>query len=96
MRLALSLVGSAAFQAARRLFAPAAGEGEGRLSAREREVLSWTAIGRRQADIAAMLGLSERTVENHLRRIRQRLGAATTAQAIGVAIRLGEIAPDSR
>ena len=63
--------------------------GEGRLSAREREVLSWTAIGRRQADIAAMLGLSERTVENHLRRIRQRLGAATTAQAIGVAIRLG-------
>lgn len=62
MRLALSLVGSAAFQAARRLFAPAAGE-EGRLSAREREVLSWTAIGRRQADIAAMLGLSERTVE---------------------------------
>ena len=89
VRLALSLVGSAAFQAARRLFAPAAGEGEGRLSAREREVLSWTAIGRRQADIAAMLGLSERTVENHLRRIRQRLGAATTAQAIGVAIRLG-------
>ena len=37
-----------------------------------------------------MLGLSERTVENHLRRIRQRLGAATTAQAIGVAIRLGD------
>lgn len=95
MRLALSLVGSAAFQAARRLFAPAAGEGEGRLSAREREVLSWTAIGRRQADIAAMLGLSERTVENHLRRIRQRLGAATTAQAIGVAIRLGRSPPSA-
>ena len=69
--------------------------GEGRLSAREREVLSWTAIGRRQADIAAMLGLSERTVENHLRRIRQRLGAATTAQAIGVAIRLGRSPPSA-
>ncbi|MEG1733418.1 MAG: LuxR C-terminal-related transcriptional regulator [Comamonas sp.] len=44
-------------------------------------------------EIAAALGLSERAVENHLRRIRirKRLGAATTAQAISVAIRNGEI-----
>jgi DNA-binding CsgD family transcriptional regulator len=31
-------------------------------------------------------------VENHQRRIRKRLGVATTAQAIRVAIRNGEIA----
>ncbi|MEI9402684.1 helix-turn-helix domain-containing protein [Mesorhizobium argentiipisi] len=44
-------------------------------------MLRWIAAGRRQVDIAATLGLSERTVENHLRRIRLRLGVATTAQA---------------
>jgi DNA-binding CsgD family transcriptional regulator len=51
---------------------------------------SWTAAGGGEAS-AATLGLSERTVENHLRRIRKRLGVATTAQAIRVAIRNGEI-----
>jgi DNA-binding CsgD family transcriptional regulator len=63
----------------------------GTLSAREREVLRWVAAGRRQADIAATLGLSTRTVENHLRRARQRLGVATTAQAVRAASRRGEI-----
>lgn len=41
---------------------------------------------RRQIDIAEPLGLSERTAENHLRRIRQRLPAATIAHAVRVAI----------
>ena len=54
-------------------------------------MLSWTAAGHRQVDIAAILGLSERTVENHLRRIRKRLGASTTAQAIRAAIQNGDI-----
>ncbi|MFK3839576.1 PA1136 family autoinducer-binding transcriptional regulator [Serratia sp. NPDC087055] len=91
IRLAMLIVGTAAFVSARRLLELPAEATLGRLSAREREVLAWTAAGRRQADIAATLGLSERTVENHLRRIRRRLGATTTAQAIGVAIRNGEI-----
>lgn len=90
-RLALSLVGTSAFLTARRLLEAPANGALGKLSEREREVLTWTAAGRRQADIAATLGLSERTVENHLRRIRRRLGVATTAQAIRVAIRNGEI-----
>jgi DNA-binding CsgD family transcriptional regulator len=66
-------------------------ETAGKLSAREREVLAWVAAGRRQADIAATLGLSGRTVENHLRSARRHLGVATTAQAIKIAIRKGEI-----
>ncbi len=90
-RLALGLIATTAFFSARRLL-EAAAEAVGSLSKREREVLSWTAAGRRQVEIAATLGLSERTVENHLRRIRKRLGVATTAQAIRVAIRKGEIA----
>ena len=90
-RLALSTVAVAAFFATRRLREGAAVEAGGRLSGREREVLSWTAAGLRQAEIAATLDLSERTVENHLRRIRKRLGVATTAQAVRVAIRNGDI-----
>lgn len=91
VRLALGLIATTAFFSARRLL-EAAVEAVGPLSGREREVLAWTAAGRRQVEIAATLGLSERTVENHLRRIRKRLGVATTAQAIRVAIRNGDIA----
>ncbi|MGE7473322.1 PA1136 family autoinducer-binding transcriptional regulator [Bosea sp. NPDC003192] len=90
-RLAASVVAAAAFTAARRLLEAPAGETASTLSAREREVLAWTAAGRRQAEIAATLGLSERTVENHLRRARRRLGVATTAQAVRAAIRTGDI-----
>ncbi|MCO5130251.1 MAG: LuxR C-terminal-related transcriptional regulator [Xanthobacteraceae bacterium] len=49
-------------------------------------------LGRRRADIASTSGLSERTVENHLRRIRKRLGVTATAQTIRLAIRNGETA----
>lgn len=52
------------------------------LSPREREVLRLVSSGWRQTDIATFLCLSERTVENHLRRIRRRLGVATTAHAV--------------
>lgn len=90
-RLALKLIAEAAFLAARKLLESPAGTGVEMLSGREREVLSWTAAGRRQAEIAAALGLSERTIENHLRRIRKRLAVTTTAQAIRVAIRNGDI-----
>lgn len=90
-RLVLTLLGTAAFRSARRLIEAREQDVAGNLSPREREVLRWTAAGRRQADIAETLGLSERTVENHLRRARLRLGATTTAQAVRTAIRSGEI-----
>ncbi len=90
-RLALTVVADAAFLTARRLLEPPSGGKAAGLSRREREILAWIAAGRRQFEIAATLGLSERTIENHLRRIRQRLAVATTAQAIKVAIRNGDI-----
>nr|WP_153918018.1 PA1136 family autoinducer-binding transcriptional regulator [Pseudomonas sp. JG-B] len=91
VRLALSIVATAAFFSARRLLESPVGEVYRKLSEREREVLAWIAAGKRQADIAATLGLSERTVENHLRSARRRLGVATTAQAISFAIRNGDL-----
>jgi len=91
VRMALRLIAESAFIAARRLLELPQDKQRRTLSDREREVLAWTAAGKRHVDIAVTLGISERTVENHLRRIRQRLGVTTTAQAIKVAIRNGEI-----
>jgi len=91
VRLALGMLASVAFYSARRLLEAPLDETAGKLSTREREVLAWVAAGRRQADIAVTLGLSGRTVENHLRSARRHLGVATTAQAIKIAIRQGEI-----
>lgn len=91
VRLALTLVGVAAFHAAERLTGPVGAPGAPQLSKREREVIRWIASGRRQADVALLLGLSERTIENHLRRIRHRLGASSTAQAVHLLMRAGEL-----
>lgn len=91
MRLALEVIAQATFHAMQRLIDGPKELELKKLSRREREILALTAIGRRQSDIADTLGLSTRTVENHLRRIRQRLGVQTTAQAIRVAIRMGDI-----
>ncbi len=91
VRLSINLVAISAFFSARNLIELPKGEGSGRLSRRECEVLAWVAAGRRQADIAATLGLSIRTVENHLRRARRHLGVITTAEAIRIAIRNGDI-----
>lgn len=90
-RLALTLVAVAAFQSSRRLTGPIAPAGMPRLSRRELEVIRWIASGRRQADVAMLLDLSERTIENHLRRIRSRLNAASTAQAVHLLVRAGEL-----
>ncbi|PLP98525.1 PA1136 family autoinducer-binding transcriptional regulator [Cupriavidus pauculus] len=93
-RILLSQVGMAAFRAARKLIdgqpVPTLPPG---LSPREREILQWVTAGKRQAEIAATLGLSERTIENHLRNARHRLGVATTAQAVRFALASGEIGP---
>ena len=90
-RSALTLVAMTAFYAAQRLAGPYAHPSIPNLSVRELQVMRWVASGRRQADIALMLGLSERTVENHLRRIRKRLGATSTAQAMHIVVRAGSL-----
>jgi DNA-binding NarL/FixJ family response regulator len=52
------------------------------LSAREREVLALMGDGLANADIAARLAISEKTVRNHASNIFDKLGVWSRAQAI--------------
>lgn len=91
VKLSLTLIASACLHATQWLELAKTSAQTHQLSQREREVLRWVASGHRQNDIALTLGLSERTIENHLRRIRHRLGAPTTAGAVKMALSNGEI-----
>jgi ATP/maltotriose-dependent transcriptional regulator MalT len=56
------------------------GEGIGSLSGREREVSDLVAAGRTNKEIAAELYLSEKTIEKHMSKIFEKLGASKRAQ----------------
>ncbi len=60
-----------------------------RLSARERDVLSLMVEGRRNKEIAEVLGIAERTTEHHLNRILQKLRARNRTEATVVALKAG-------
>lgn len=54
---------------------PAAGRSGGAtLTAREQHVIRLVALGRRNDEIAAELGISPKTVESHLTRVYRKLG----------------------
>uniref|UniRef100_UPI0025DF53BB helix-turn-helix transcriptional regulator n=1 Tax=uncultured Phenylobacterium sp. TaxID=349273 RepID=UPI0025DF53BB len=53
-----------------------------RLTARERDALSWVAEGKSDWEIAVILGLSETTVRFHVDNARRKLGAVNRAQAV--------------
>ena len=65
---------------------------EGRLSARERQVLSQVAMGESGARIAEALGISPSTVETHIRHCLAKLEAKNRAHAIALGLDRGEIA----
>jgi len=61
------------------------------LTKREREVLECLARGESQAEIAAALVISPKTVASHAQRILMKLGVHSRAQAVAVAYQLGVI-----
>ena len=59
------------------------------LSEREREVLRLVVDGASNDEVGARLGISSRTVESHLRRLFERLGAASRTELAARALREG-------
>ena len=68
---------------------PAAAPGLGQLSARERELVTLVAQGRTNAQIAAQLYISVRTVSSHLDRIRDKTGCRRRADLTRLALTAG-------
>ncbi|SMC80848.1 LuxR C-terminal-related transcriptional regulator [Rhizobium sp. RU36D] len=62
------------------------------LTERERETLAWAAAGKSYWEIAAILGISERTVRFFMANARRKLDVVTNAQAVAKAIWEGLIA----
>ncbi len=61
----------------------------GGLSAREFEVLKHLAMGMPNKEIARALGISERTVRNHLSQIFKKLHATNRVEAVISALKVG-------
>ena len=57
------------------------------LTAREREVLTWVALGKTAWEIGEILKISSRTVNEHILHSRRKLGAANRTQAVTIALR---------
>ena len=70
------------------------GNGEVRLSPREREILALLADGKSQAQIAASLVISSKTVATHIQHLLSKLGVHSRAQAVAMAFRLGLVESD--
>ncbi|TMJ94499.1 MAG: helix-turn-helix transcriptional regulator [Actinobacteria bacterium] len=68
------------------------------LSRREVEVLSHVAMGETSKEIAIALGIGERTVNWHIAKAFQKLGAGSRAEAVALAMEQGIVrrAHDSR
>jgi LuxR family quorum-sensing system transcriptional regulator CciR len=63
------------------------------LSPRELECLLWSARGKTNWDMSMILGISEHTVDFHMRRAMAKLDARTRVAAVVRAVQLGFIVP---
>ena len=56
------------------------------ISPREREVLNWLKLGKTNAEISDVLGISKNTVKYHLKMIMQKLSTRTRTQTVAAAL----------
>jgi LuxR family quorum-sensing system transcriptional regulator CciR len=64
-----------------------------RLTARERECLQWTARGKSSWDISRLIGISEHTVNFHVKNAMGKLGTGSRVSAVAKCVSMGLIAP---
>ena len=57
------------------------------LTLRESEILRLAAAGKRDTEIAAELSIARSTVQTHIKKAMQKLGADTRTQAVATALR---------
>ena len=57
-------------------------------TAKEKNILHWTAAGFKRKEIAARMNVTEKAIDWHLQNIRKKLDVSTTAFAVAEAIRL--------
>jgi LuxR family quorum sensing-dependent transcriptional regulator len=57
------------------------------LTAREREVLAWSAQGKSAWEIGEILSVAKRTVDEHAQTAMRKLGATNRTQAVAIALR---------
>lgn len=64
---------------------------KGILTSREQEVFELLVLNKSTKDIAEFLGISEKTVRNHISNTMQKLGVKGRAQAVVELLKSGEI-----
>jgi LuxR family quorum sensing-dependent transcriptional regulator len=64
-----------------------------KLTAREREALTWAAQGKSAWEIGEILNITKRTVDEHIQNATRKLGAVNRVQAVAVALRDRIITP---
>lgn len=64
------------------------------LTMREQEVFELLVLNKSTKEIAEFLGISEKTVRNHISNAMQKLGVKGRAQAVVELLKLGEITID--
>ncbi len=90
---AIHLMGMYAFERIRQLMTQKQESRFDRLTQREREVLTWTAIGKTASEVAEIMNLSKRTVDEYSVRAARKLRAQNKTHAVVKALQQRLISP---
>ncbi|MCW5694479.1 MAG: LuxR family transcriptional regulator [Pseudolabrys sp.] len=90
---AIHLMGMYAFERIRQLMTQNNESRFERLTVREREVLTWTAVGKTSSEVAEIMNLSKRTVDEYSVRAARKLRAQNKTHAVVKALQQRLISP---